>query len=341
MTSQRAISFLKWLIELLRPKFYNRITWTLIIAGLSMMSTPLWERLLEFALKTQFEIDITSNDTRWGFSLIVVALIYNFATTSLNAFTKRDEAVEGELPNFDLGFYDVVGQQSVEDNIEISGTYYETPKKGGIPDYKSTPKTDALGMPAFPLGAFERTNSEYYRQLASFISKWSSGIVLQIRLANVSGAVASDTNLRLLTDDDESISVHRLGEIPKVPTSQMPLLEHLHAYQSIFDQDIDVSRSDKEMVVTVAMGKLQPQETSYSNDFIFIQSRKSGTIMLRCQIFDDKLPAPLEYDIPLTCNIETRSLSVDDLISNGFDITLKTFEDHYFRQYESMMAEDD
>ncbi|MEO9276137.1 hypothetical protein ABFY09_14990, partial [Marinomonas sp. 5E14-1] len=30
------------LIELLRPKFYNKLTWLIVISGLGLMSKPFW-----------------------------------------------------------------------------------------------------------------------------------------------------------------------------------------------------------------------------------------------------------------------------------------------------------
>lgn len=77
-------AFILRLIELLRPRFYNRITWLIVISGIAMMSIQLWEAIAIAALKRQFDISISgSNDVVWGFALCVLGLVYHIANTGL------------------------------------------------------------------------------------------------------------------------------------------------------------------------------------------------------------------------------------------------------------------
>lgn len=49
-----------------------------------MISTPLWERVLDALLTKQFDIRISGpNDSAWGFSLCVLALVYHLLNTSI------------------------------------------------------------------------------------------------------------------------------------------------------------------------------------------------------------------------------------------------------------------
>lgn len=85
----QAFDKLLQLIELLRPKFYNRLTWLIVVSGLTIMSTPFWERLLESILEQTLQIQITGeSDVKWGFSLIVIGLLYHFVTTSLHEYVR-------------------------------------------------------------------------------------------------------------------------------------------------------------------------------------------------------------------------------------------------------------
>lgn len=47
-------TFVLRLVELLRPRFYNRITWLIVLGGLAMMSTQLWELVASEILKREF-----------------------------------------------------------------------------------------------------------------------------------------------------------------------------------------------------------------------------------------------------------------------------------------------
>lgn len=81
-------------IEIIRPKFYNRITWVVVTAGLALMATPLLDKVISVALERAFEIQVTGeDDVVWGFSLVVVALIYHLLTTSLYQLVDRNEKI--------------------------------------------------------------------------------------------------------------------------------------------------------------------------------------------------------------------------------------------------------
>lgn len=78
-------SFALKLIELLKPKFYNRITWLIVVCGLSLMSTPLWVTIANAILNKTFELSITDkSDTLWGFLLCCLGLVYHLLNTGLH-----------------------------------------------------------------------------------------------------------------------------------------------------------------------------------------------------------------------------------------------------------------
>ena len=84
INSPEVFGFILRLIKLLRPRFYNRITWLIVISGIAMMSTEFWETILDAALKRQFDISISgSNDAAWGFALCALGLVYHMANTGL------------------------------------------------------------------------------------------------------------------------------------------------------------------------------------------------------------------------------------------------------------------
>lgn len=75
------------IIQLFKPSFYNKITWTIVIAGLALLGTPLLERVLNAVLKTEYNITITDDaDNVIGLILIVLALIYNLITSYFEKF---------------------------------------------------------------------------------------------------------------------------------------------------------------------------------------------------------------------------------------------------------------
>jgi hypothetical protein len=84
ISAREVFEYILRLIELLRPKFYNRITWVIVIAGLTLMSTPFWEKVLDAILKKQFDISISGpNDIAWGFALCILVLTYHFLNSGI------------------------------------------------------------------------------------------------------------------------------------------------------------------------------------------------------------------------------------------------------------------
>lgn len=72
------MQFLINIIKLVKPKTHNTIALLIVVSGLSLISTPLIERIIGAFLEKEFSITITGdNDITVGLSLICLALIYH------------------------------------------------------------------------------------------------------------------------------------------------------------------------------------------------------------------------------------------------------------------------
>lgn len=84
---------MEWIVQqvlALRPRFYNGITWTLVVSGTLLIASPLWERILSAVLERSFDLRLTGggNDTAWGFALVVCGLLYHLV---MQGMTQRQE----------------------------------------------------------------------------------------------------------------------------------------------------------------------------------------------------------------------------------------------------------
>lgn len=84
-TAPQLLSIALKVLAYLRPQFYNRITWAIVITGLTLMSTPLWLVVVELVIESQLHISMgDSNQVGWGFALCFVGLVYHLLNTSLH-----------------------------------------------------------------------------------------------------------------------------------------------------------------------------------------------------------------------------------------------------------------
>lgn len=127
-------AFVLRLIELLRPRFYNRITWLVVVGGLAMMSTRLWELVVSEILKRELNISVSgSNDAAWGFALCVLGLAYHMANTGFYDFLKNNEirVRKEQERNHDLEIFRgarlILSDQQIEDfvhTLQCDHSYY-------------------------------------------------------------------------------------------------------------------------------------------------------------------------------------------------------------------------
>jgi hypothetical protein len=76
-----SLRILERLIDLIRPKFYNRLTWVVVAAGLILMSSPWWSDLVGSFAVRYFAVQLPRYDSHlsWGLALVVFGLLYHLA----------------------------------------------------------------------------------------------------------------------------------------------------------------------------------------------------------------------------------------------------------------------
>lgn len=99
------------LIELLKPKFYNKLTWLIVVSGLGLMSKPLWLTIINIIFKSSFELSITDDqDSSWGFALVFLGLLYHLINTGLHEFviSKRQSQLSQKQEKHDLQIFQML-----------------------------------------------------------------------------------------------------------------------------------------------------------------------------------------------------------------------------------------
>ena len=88
----KIFDFILKVIDALKPRFYNKLTWFIVAFGLSLMSKPLWLEILNKLFETQLQLSITDDsDSVWGFALC--SLLFGFNLSFNEYWITRNRSV--------------------------------------------------------------------------------------------------------------------------------------------------------------------------------------------------------------------------------------------------------
>mgnify|MGYP003576200330 CR=1 FL=1 len=79
MNIERVLSILERIVDLIRPKFYNRLTWAVILTGLLLLAAPWWSDLVVAVAAKYLEVKLPEADSHfaWGLGLVALGLVYH------------------------------------------------------------------------------------------------------------------------------------------------------------------------------------------------------------------------------------------------------------------------
>lgn len=105
------------LLKYLFPPFRNKITWLVVLSGLSLVSSPLIEQVLKFILNSNFNLNITDgNDSVVGLALVSVGLVYHFVSEGSLSNTKE---LSYDKKNRDLT-HDIEVYEQISQVLDVS-----------------------------------------------------------------------------------------------------------------------------------------------------------------------------------------------------------------------------
>lgn len=112
------------LIALIRPKFYNRLTWVVVSAGLLLMSSPWWSDLINGFASRYFGVTLSPYESHlgWGISLVALGLTYHLAVHYISELlhaTRTAETRSAYLAHDQKMFSDFVASMSEVQLAEI------------------------------------------------------------------------------------------------------------------------------------------------------------------------------------------------------------------------------
>jgi len=117
----RHLQIAERVIALVRPKFYNRLTWVVVLAGLLLMSSPWWLDLVNAFAVRYLGISLPTYESHfgWGLALVISGMIYHIAVHYINELitTQRANTTLASHREHDRKMFDSFATLLTEDEL--------------------------------------------------------------------------------------------------------------------------------------------------------------------------------------------------------------------------------
>ena len=185
-----------------------------------------------------------------------------------------------------------------------------------VPEAKDIPTASRRVRRSFrdQNGFLAPDNSNYYHELAEF--EFLTRLCRPVRLTvkNI-GAVAAN-NVRLELVVPMGCGLLPLEDLPPEPEKEeMPGSRAMRGIRPVHLRapgEVDINRNGERFRIEVDCKDLQPGRRMWSDTF-YIGAGQTDDYPITCHVFADNLPAPQEFTLTVTAEVEQTTLSVKDL----------------------------
>jgi hypothetical protein len=185
-----------------------------------------------------------------------------------------------------------------------------------VPERKDIPK---LGDPrAHPFGIvtdYNRThNGNYHRELANYEVMTRLFREVRVVVRNTGEVAASNVRVELTFPANAGM-IPVLG-LPNKPREFHELgaaySSRLRPLNSKSPGDVNLDQNEERFRIDIDVGDLQPGRRVWSDTF-FLGAGRPGEHPIRGEVFADNLPAPQEFTLTVTANVEHTALTLAEL----------------------------
>lgn len=298
----------QFLLDVLRkiflPKFANWVTKTLIGLGIvlltasqSLFTAGIISVAESFFGKLDFLREVYHSNQmspEWGFSVLLLGIIYHLAFTALTVWQEKHH-FQPEKPSFSTGLTCPDGT-SLEGTYEIPGFSINVKNKNDIPDFRVSAGKLGIGMQAV---VDLHYNSSYYRDMASYLEKWSGVCVFRINVTNSGKSVASSVRLEIHFDPANSVTfwvARNLDTFPEEKALTLPV-SYNNLIHSQKPRELEIHNSNGSTYIAWDIGDLQPSRQVESEMFVAVKCHDNT--ICKTHIFCNEMPERVESPVQL------------------------------------------
>lgn len=363
---EKWVSLLERLLTLIKPKFHNAITRTVVIFGLALsvesqinifeaFAVAFYENI--FGPSEYLRALFSTSSSPWiGVIFVIFGLFYNAAVTVGLELIQKYKAAAPVQPEFNFNLINSDGIPiNSGDNLRgviCNHSIENIPENTSYSEYYQ----DKFRCESFNVGLNEKffirrsryddptINKNFYRERAKFLRVWGGAEIICLCIENTGSSLATNVRIELAIGKKEGLSLSNendlMPDLPKRETESSIFRTH-QEYTKSPTYDIKQSHSDNTYFFEWKAGDLQAKHTCTSRTKIFF--RCENECDLEVKIFCNELPSPIakEYKISPSPKICTFDFSVLDKSEKDFlEYSDEKIMDGYLGRYYKKIREE-
>jgi len=324
------VSKLIRLLSFFKPKSYNTLTKLLVYSGVALLLEAQLNVMEIFAVavfdqlfgQSQFLRDMfaSSNNPEYGFSLILIGLVYHAIVTVGLELAQNIKANIPKQPQLKVVLCNA-DECEISGGIQLRGALCATSNDNEIKDYWSPDEFVDCGNGtkiAQSIPMFDQYNRDYYRERAGLLRKWGGAEILRLSVINTGEVLSRSVIIKIFSPKLAGVSVKNNIDLePIYPSKRGDRLGALLAPmpQHRPECDIRASHTNDEYVFVWEVGDLQTQMHRRSNTQLYIRSEVNTE--LKVVIYCDEFAAPTVIEFPISPTERQEVVDLDMVTAEG------------------------
>lgn len=226
------------------------------------------------------------------------------------------QMVEAEPAELVIEFAQIEREASLGTKIAFDAGFCEMPPSDDIPDFPPVGYNPLLGTLEDPMN---RTNPDFYRELAAYDSARRLFRPVRVLVRNVGRVAAQDVRCELRIPADIDIVVKDGTELPRAPKKKsypwdIDALASINAASLNVPSAVEIDSDTDRYRIVIDCGDLQPGRPVWSEVF-YIGKAKSGDIELSGTIYANNLPEPATCSLWVSARVTQSVMTVHELLN--------------------------
>ncbi len=219
-----------------------------------------------------------------------------------------------EVPDLRFEFANSESRATHGPELTFETTLLEIPPINRIPDYQES-TSDPFGIRGLSFG---HVRSDYYRDLVEYYYLLNKSQELSFSLVNNSSTTVSDVRVEILIEkQNQRFNFVLEDDFPEFPRSRSDLIANIRPISEQFSRSIkpsirlqDIGHSYR---IEVPFEKVQPRQTVFSDQSIFIAANEDFHIQAKIAIYADNIPMPIECALIMKCSVRKKPGWLEDI----------------------------